>query len=269
MSFGFLLVACAALHAAPTTVAGRVVDFGGAPVARAQVEVVDRLVFDAPKGMEGQSARASADTDGRFSLSVPFAPRLARATAEGYDPASRVFIEQWVPVTAGQPLELKLQKTMSVTGTVVDEAGAPVVGANVMLAGSDERVDRPTDAGGQFAELPLKGGSRELLVYKRGYETQNVQVTSSSLKVVLKKRAVLAVYLVDQQGRPIAGHNSVESLRPDGSRIGSCTTRPVEGDCTLDAQPGPVKVRATVNGKTVEQTVAAETQRKLDVRLVF
>lgn len=70
-----------------------------------------------------------------------------------------------------------------VKGTVTDEAGEPLIGATVMVAGSSSGI--ATDFDGNFSLDVPKGKS--LRVSYVGYVTQDVKVNSDNLKIVMKE----------------------------------------------------------------------------------
>lgn len=257
------------LCAAPMSVSGQVHDTDGDPVAGATVELRERLIFDGPRRNENVG-RATTDAAGRFTATLPFVPKLARATAADYEPTSVVFIDQWVAVPERGPVSLTLRKRrlMTASGSVVDEANAPIAGALVGPAQGDRMASTFTDAAGAFS-LSLPAGTPLLHVYRKGYVAQDVPLTSTPMKVVMQKRPTLAVYLLDSKGQPIQFIQTVDALRADGSRIASCNTRPSLGDCTLEAELTDVTVTATVEGKTVKQVVHVEGTKKVDVTLRF
>ena len=76
-----------------------------------------------------------------------------------------------------------------VQGTVVDQAGAPVIGANVIVEGTT--TGTTTDAKGAFSlEVPAKG---RLLISYLGYETQQVTLTSQTQYMVTLRENTAAI----------------------------------------------------------------------------
>lgn len=70
-----------------------------------------------------------------------------------------------------------------VKGTVTDEAGEPLIGATVMVAGSSSGI--ATDIDGNFSIDVPKG--KTLRVSYVGYVTQDVKASSDNLKIVMKE----------------------------------------------------------------------------------
>lgn len=262
MPFLAMLLLCAA-----PSVSGVVLDTDGDPVAGATVELRDKLVFDGPNRNKNL-VRATTDVAGRFTATVEFAAKIAHATAGDYDQTSAIYMNQWVRIPESGPVTLTLRKRklVTVTGSVVDEANAPIAGAMVSLVNGNRESSVFTDAAGSFS-VRLPPG--ELFIYRKGYAPQTLAQAAAPMKVVMRKKPTLAVYLLDSKGQPIQQGQAVEALRADGTRISSCNTRPTLGDCTLEAELGDVTVTATVAGKTVKEVVHLEGTMKLDVSLRF
>ncbi len=261
-----VLVPLLLLCAAPS-VSGSVVDTDGDPVPAAVVELREALIFDGP-ARDKNVAHAVTDAAGRFTATPGFKAKLARATASGYAQTGAIALDEWVAVgdAAKVTLTLRKQKVGTVTGSVVDEANAPIVGAMVGPVNGDRQSSVFTDASGAFS---LSVASGELDVYRRGYVRQRVKLTSAPLKIIMPRRPSIAVYLFEGAGQPMHQGQTVEAFRADGSRISSCNTRPTLGDCTLEAELGEVTVTATVGGKTVKQVLRLESSTKVDVSLRF
>jgi TonB-dependent starch-binding outer membrane protein SusC len=68
-------------------------------------------------------------------------------------------------------------QSRTVTGTVLDDKGAPLVGATVKVKGSQDAVN--TDGAGKFS-VPVPAGAKELEISYVGFASQTVPVTSSS-----------------------------------------------------------------------------------------
>jgi protocatechuate 3,4-dioxygenase beta subunit len=102
-------------------VTGQVQTVDGKPLATALVTL--RSVRAANRGPGGREHQATTDAQGRFFVEhVPGAPMRVEARADGYLPLQLESIDP----TWGQQLLLTLQDGLRVTGTVLDEDGAPV-----------------------------------------------------------------------------------------------------------------------------------------------
>ena len=73
------------------------------------------------------------------------------------------------------------QQAQTVTGTVVDETGEPLIGASVMVKGNADGV--VTDIDGQFTMKVAQGTT--LLISYIGYKTQEVKVEGPTLNIVM------------------------------------------------------------------------------------
>ena len=72
---------------------------------------------------------------------------------------------------------------ISVTGTVKDQTGEPVIGANVLIKGTSTGVI--TNPNGEFS---LSGTKGDILVISFiGYTTQEIPVTEKTMMVILKE----------------------------------------------------------------------------------
>ncbi|MGH3071968.1 MAG: carboxypeptidase regulatory-like domain-containing protein, partial [Gaiellaceae bacterium] len=152
-----------ALEAAQGQVFGTVTS-GGAPVAGARVTAVER------------DLAATTGTDGTYRLGVPNGTHTIRVTAVGYEP-----FEQVVAVAAAERVQLDVELTAiergAIAGTVVDEAaGAPLAGAEVVLAGAGEG-EATTDETGAFRFDELLPGDYTLDVGATGYLPQTLEAT--------------------------------------------------------------------------------------------
>ena len=120
------------------TIAGQVVDATtGAPVAEAIVRLTMPRYFNSP---EAPSGRVMADAEGRFMFpDLPAGDYFLEATREGYAPGRHGQRKAWGPgqnVSLGEAerltdVKLRMWKYGVIAGTVVDEAGEPVVGVAV------------------------------------------------------------------------------------------------------------------------------------------
>ena len=81
------------------------------------------------------------------------------------------------------PVSAYSQDQRTVTGTVIDEAGEPLIGATVVVEGSS--IGTTTDLFGHF-KLNVDASHKQLTVSYVGYHSLTVDIASSVLKVVLK-----------------------------------------------------------------------------------
>ena len=117
---------------------------------------------------------------------VAVAAAVAATAAVASVPAS---VSEPEPATATAPEpEPVAPASVAVTGKIEDENGRPLVGATVLLKGSNRGTS--TDANGNYT-LEVPGGNDNVLVYGYGgYDDEIVRSrTSQSLNVVLTPRA--------------------------------------------------------------------------------
>ena len=88
------------------------------------------------------------------------------------------------PAGSAQPVGIAQQATRTVGGTVVDENGHPIVGANVIEKGAANGV--ATDINGKFT---LKVTGSEITVSYVGYTPQDVAARGTNMRIVLEENA--------------------------------------------------------------------------------
>lgn len=203
------LDAAAAVAAAPQeptgTLTGAVVsDETDGPVGFATIRVA---------GEGGRARTAVADAQGLFSLVVPAGLNTVTADAFGYLPR-----EVDVPVAEGEvqhvQIDLASAPRYTVSGTVHDLFGAPVVGARVVLAG-----------------VPLPGGVTD---ETGGYQIPDVPAGEYTLEVPESGCAARTSTVVTVAGDTEA--NLVVPPRDDGVAY-SCRAKPLEWIAGTDLVP--------------------------------
>ena len=199
--------------APPARIAGRVVDaLTGAAVGGARVVV------------RGAEARAVSDAGGRYSIGgLPAGSYEVTADTATHVPWSR----SGVRVAAGQTtaLDVPLRAGATLTGRVVDEAGAPVEGARLTLASGDPLSFRSlrrqfgpdrswrTGRDGRFTKTRLETGPPYALHVRHDeYEPRLVGGitlvpgrTAPPVQVVLRRGPALAGIVRDEAGHPVSG----------------------------------------------------------------
>lgn len=202
------------------SIAGRVTDAAGHPIAQAEVSVA-RVIFDM------NSVRARTDADGSFVLEgLTDQDYILTAHASGFAEAFRQ------PVTPGdEPLTLQLEAAGSVVGVVRDQATQrPVPAFSVSLregaqsilpssrallrsiasltsGGDQHRFQDPT---GEFRVADVNPGEYTLMVRAEGYVPFEapVQVQAGQdlpVEVLLDRGGAIEGRIVDRDGLPIAG----------------------------------------------------------------
>lgn len=212
------------------SIAGRVVDEKGQPIASAEVTVfpgvIDELLREAE---DGAHARDTTAEDGTFRLKGLLAGRWIIVV----DGAS-------LPPTPSEPLVLqpgenkegvvvKVGGTVDLSGTVVDDQRRPIPGARVKWAPTDEKAaltsvlvdvvagrleevvrflpaDILTDVEGRFEVKNVQVKAITVSVYASGYDEAEVKTTrGSTVDVVLREKTKGKVkgHVVDEVGRAV------------------------------------------------------------------
>ena len=154
---------------------------------------------------DGDGRLTQTDADGRYSLELPTGVHTLTAEKDGYgfDPATR---EVTVPPDAADVDFTGTLLVYSVSGTVVDETGSPLVGVTI----SSGDFTTQTDADGRYS-LELPTGVHTLSAEKNGYgfdpATREVTVPPDAADVDFT--GTLLVYtvsgtVVDDTGNPLA-----------------------------------------------------------------
>lgn len=129
---------------------GTVVDVNGGPIAHAMVRARVEYWRD-----EKWYPPIEADANGAFTLWVREGGMRVEARADGYAPA-----EQYA--SAPGSVTLLMTPESSISGTVVDGSGAPVIGADVSAVYIGTRVTTRTDDRGAFRVGSLEPGRYEI-----------------------------------------------------------------------------------------------------------
>lgn len=123
----------------------------------------------------GLTLRASAESDESQNVAAPAPPSSSS------------------PSEAGQ--SSNPQDAGSITGTIVDQAGAVAVGAQVQLAGASQATKQQTASGdnGQFSFSNVPAGSFQLTVTSPGFQTKTVVGIIRAGEAYIAPPIVLAV----------------------------------------------------------------------------
>jgi hypothetical protein len=126
----------------------------------------------------------------------------------------------------------------SILGTVKDQGGAVILGAQVVITNRDTGIaaNYATDAGGDFQAVDLSAGKYEVQVTKPGFQTKVISDLALSARQQLRVDVVLAVGATQQE------------VTVDASTAGAIETETPSIASTLDTQSVmnlPVNTRAS------------------------
>jgi uncharacterized GH25 family protein len=113
--------------------------------------------------MAGVSATVVALATGGFELTVPEVPGVLDIDWRG-----RVYSFEIEPFY-GEPRTFRLGDRVGISGTVRDEGGAPIAGAQIRVESDAVFVRASTDAEGRFAVPDLPTGRPKLTVFAEGF----------------------------------------------------------------------------------------------------
>lgn len=148
------------------SVEGRVLAPDGTPVRAAEVSVTQASPNDFASF---NPFSATTDGDGRYQIDgVPPGPQTLEARAEGYRRTARD-----VEVAAGtSTVDFRLERGLEVSGRVVDDAGNPVPGVQIILVAGRNFMDAPRGSSGGDGTFRLGGvqdGTYRISAHKEGY----------------------------------------------------------------------------------------------------
>jgi len=255
-------------------VAGSVVDARGRPIERVELEA-------APAGVRLPSAqiRTRSDARGRFTLGGldPAKSWELRAVRRGFLPATLTMADL-KPLSSRSDLRIVLQPGRPTFGTVVDEAGRPIVGAEVSLlpaegtgesdfASHREIVARAaSDPKGHFEFDMLPAARVDLEVRALGFVSTLVRGLAVASgegafdlgSVVLTSGEILEGRVEDPQGRPLdAASITVQRVDPTAVRL-AWSGSPPQGGETVTRADGRFEVRGLRSGEPVDLLVKRE-----------
>jgi hypothetical protein len=224
--------ATAPIVAGRTVVTGRIFDANGDPVAGIAVRVRSHA-------QPGWDWVASSGSDGAFRVEgvIP-----GRVHVEAHDVEAGFAESALLEADAARHVVLVFDRTIDVTGAVLDERGGPVPRAAVKGAGRLGAPDRVvvTDEDGRFK---IRAGPRSferLIVWAAGFEATTVflgDLTGAVVRRDVRLRAARPLHgtVVAPSGEPVAF-----------ARVSACAGRDVEV-ATTDAL-GAFELPATVIG---------------------
>ncbi len=198
-------------------VAGRVVDSGGRAVAAAKVQMrphsttATRIGESASRWRRRAPSIVDTDSEGRFRFAgLPLAGFELWVTCPTY--AQLVYSSNTLS-DSGKEILLVIEPEATVEGTVTDQYGEPVLGANVGVGSMGSPGSRwvRSDEEGRFALDTLGRGDLRVLAFKAGYESKEVELRLS----LGEARQGIVLVLSDRKGRPVKGR-----IEPPESPLG-------------------------------------------------
>lgn len=256
----------------PSTVSGHVVDQNGAPVAGYELTFSDTRRFTgqviAGCGTYHPQEHVTTNADGSFDAGLRFTPNSVslNEAPDGYEPRTRP-----EPLDPSKPIELRVYKVpfVTVNGTVVDAQGAPVAGAS--LGGNYGEV--VSDDAGRFKLETRTDKPAPVRVRKMGFKPLDVPPASLEHVVLKIRRTLLTVKVLDPKTKqPV--HGLRVSAFAGNDLVSYCTAGDVDfthepnaGECTLDADPGSIELRAGATRRKLKvagnrQPVTLEAEEK-------
>lgn len=272
------------LNLPPTgTLTGRVVDAKtGAPIAQFMYSLEATRPADEQSGMRGrQMQRGAAGADGSFTTTLPIGTYRIIAAAGGYLPSEPLEVR----VTERDPatVEIPLGRGATVTGRVTDEAGKPLLEANVMitqdigeLTRSARSITRVSPTGattgedGTFTISGVEPGPAQLIVRARGYapERRPIDVEPETRVDVTLSRGLSVTGIVTLGGKPAAGV-SVDATTSAINADHQSAMTDERGRFTLE---GLIAARYTINANKEQhhaqiENVDVASRRELTIEL--
>ena len=139
--------------------------------------------------------------------------------------------EKQIDAIDDSPIAMRVQQTTKITGTVVDNSGVPIIGANIVEEGSTNGTI--TDLDGKFS-LDVKKGATLSISYI-GYKTQQVKVRGNQpLQIVLQEDSetldeVVVVGFGTQKKVNLTGSVGIAEAKELESRPVTSATQALQG----------------------------------------
>lgn len=234
------------------TVTGEVRDDAGAPVEGAAITVSETVLNPlALTNMRTQWARS--DSAGAFTLEGLGAGKVS-FTCYHPDYLEAPPLDFTIDAAGGDRVDFVLVRGVPYEAIVVNEAGEPVEGAQILLRGpSDGRAwissgDLRTDAAGRFREEKAPIGAVRLGVHHENYlewETAAASVAELPRTITLARGASLALTVTMEGGEPPPGSVLVNLEYERGSYGARLVLRDGEGVLS-GLEPGAFGLRVRV-----------------------
>ncbi|MEM8931319.1 MAG: carboxypeptidase regulatory-like domain-containing protein, partial [Acidobacteriota bacterium] len=196
---------------------GRVVDDRDRPIANAEIHVLGAAhprLWRMLHGPRNERPKHATDADGRFQIDgfTVDVPVTISARAEGHVPGR---LDGVLPGDA--PIRIRLARSSTLRGKVVDGSGWPVEGAEVSIrypgrpdTNNAESTSDNTDNLGHFELANALAGSAEIHVQAREHQNRQLVVTvpepgvdAEPLEIVLTDGARLDGVVLSADGEPV------------------------------------------------------------------
>jgi protocatechuate 3,4-dioxygenase beta subunit len=277
------------------TVAGRVTDEKGAPVAGARVRFVAEqgmraILRSGPAAFLGRPG-VTTGPDGAFRLRglAPERNRTLEAAKAGYVTAKR----HGVTLKGGEVVKdvaLILKRGLEARGRVVDSAGQPIAGASVRVSRPEgetsrfmfriggledrQKPDAWSGADGSFRVAGLETGEYVLVVQREGYVLKQIPSVTVQAEgpndwppVVLSPGVAIAGFVRNGKGEPVVSAQ-VSSFAVDAGPRGSTATDP-EGRFRLDGFGADRAVMLSVRAEGYASLQRSVTPPSDDLSLIL
>ncbi len=256
----------------------RVARTDGRPLPHVTVVAAPPFVADARL----DERNSVTDERGETTFSLPAGPYSLR-TSLGAE--ARVVVQ----VGGSQEVELTLPTSPLVRGVVVDEGGAPVADAEVLVLGltavGTARTSARSQTDGSF-ELPGIGAGRQIAARKEGFAPsapQRIELADANATTITirlrREHGFVQGMVVTSDGNPIReavvwfgprDPTSQQKDAPSRARFAAHVVRTGDDGAFLSPPlpPGPVEVRAVARGRALEsRAVEVEAGASVDVRI--
>lgn len=247
------------------SLAGRVLDAAGSPVAGAQVSLAWRPTIGGKPQGPAIYRQATSGADGRFVLrGSPRGEVWVGVRARGFVP--RAPSPYLAPPPDGREIEVHLERGATLAGRISTAAGGPVAGARVALGNTAGT----SDAEGIYRVEGIEPGPTEIDLYHPHYRRLRrpvvVEPGANTLDLEVADGRRVAGRAVDEDGEPVAAarvslepreRHAVRAPQALTAADGTFELTPVaDGDYGLEASAegsAPVRRELSVRGEDIEE----------------